>query len=191
MAQRRHHYEAAFEHLLRSRRIPYIAVDEAKKSLVPSQVDQPRWTLDAADSIKSFDFVVYGRGTNVLAEVKGRRLSRGLRQECWVTQDDVDSLLHWQNLFGPEFEAVFVFLYACDDQPADALFADMFEHGGVWYTVKCVTVGEYQRKMKLRSPKWRTVDLAQQDFRRVARPLFGPKSAALDLGPEVPLMEIA
>ena len=91
MAQRRHHYEAAFEHLLRSRRIPYIAVDEAKKSLVPSQVDQPRWTLDAADSIKSFDFVVYGRGTNVLAEVKGRRLAKGLRQECWVTEDDVAS----------------------------------------------------------------------------------------------------
>ena len=35
MAQRRHHYEAAFEGYLRQRRIPYVAVDEAKKSLLP------------------------------------------------------------------------------------------------------------------------------------------------------------
>ena len=33
MAQRRFHYELAFEHYLRAKAIPYVAVDEAKRSL--------------------------------------------------------------------------------------------------------------------------------------------------------------
>ena len=190
MAQRRHHYEAAFEHLLRSRRIPYIAVDEAKKALIPAQSDQPRWTLEKADSIKSFDFVIYGRSSNLLVEVKGRKAATS-RRECWVTEDDVESLTHWQNLFGPAFEAVFVFVYASEHQPADALFAECFEHGGMWYTAECVPVSDYRQTMKPRSQRWHTVDLAQRDFRRLARPLLGGRGCGADMGPDVPLMEIA
>ena len=33
MADRMVHYEAAFEHYLRERGIPYVAVDEAKKAM--------------------------------------------------------------------------------------------------------------------------------------------------------------
>jgi hypothetical protein len=40
MAQRRFHYEQAFEHYLRATRTPYIAVDEAKKALVPETADR-------------------------------------------------------------------------------------------------------------------------------------------------------
>ena len=191
MAQRRHHYEAAFEHLVRSRRIPYIAVDEAKKSLLPSSDAQPRWTLDPAQSIKSFDFVIYGRGSNLLVEVKGRRLTQSGRKECWVTQDDVDSLTRWQTLFGPEFEAVFVFLYACDAQPADALFADIFEHAGTWYSVTCVSLSDYARHMKPRSERWRTVDLSQPDFRRLERPLAHSGESSVWGTEQVPLLETA
>src|SRR5688572_22372104 len=36
MAQRRFHYEQAFEHFLRANRVPYVAVDEAKKALMPA-----------------------------------------------------------------------------------------------------------------------------------------------------------
>ena len=46
VAKRDNHYEAAFEEYLRSRCIPYVAVDEAKRS---------RW---AGGSIKSLDFIV-------------------------------------------------------------------------------------------------------------------------------------
>ena len=34
MTQRRFHYEKAFEYYLRANKIPYVAVDEAKKSLI-------------------------------------------------------------------------------------------------------------------------------------------------------------
>ena len=39
MANRDNHYEAAFEEYLRSRGVPYVAVDEAKRSVLS---DDPR-----------------------------------------------------------------------------------------------------------------------------------------------------
>ena len=46
LANRDNHYEAAFEAFLRARRLPYVAVDEARRSLV------------ADGSLKSLDFIV-------------------------------------------------------------------------------------------------------------------------------------
>jgi hypothetical protein len=47
MANRDNHYEAAFEEYLRARGIPYVAVDEARRSLMAD-----------GESIKSLDFIV-------------------------------------------------------------------------------------------------------------------------------------
>ena len=47
MAQRRFHYEQAFEYYLRANRVPYVAVDEAKKSLLPEG--------ETLESLKSFE----------------------------------------------------------------------------------------------------------------------------------------
>ena len=102
MAQRRFHYEQAFEHYLRANRYPYIAVDEAKKSLIP-----PDHKTRTDGTLKNFDFVVYGPNHNQLIDVKGRkcrlptitapnsstpRVQKIGRLESWVTQDDLDSL---------------------------------------------------------------------------------------------------
>lgn len=69
MAQRRFHYEQAFEHYLRSNRVPYVAVDEARKSLVPTNIGRTA----PLESLKSFDFVIYGPEGNLLIDVKGRK----------------------------------------------------------------------------------------------------------------------
>lgn len=188
MAQRRHQAERAFEKLLRARRIPYVAVNEARKSLLPTAPvdhtgddragDEPRTAL------KNFDFIVYGQASNLLIEVKGRsvpatraaRTGSGTpRLESWVTLDDVDALGRWQALFGPGYEAVFVFVYACptDQPPPDGLFAEVIELDGVWYAVRAVTLDEYRPRMKVRSPRWRTVHLARADFDRLSRPFAG------------------
>ncbi len=77
MAQRRHHYELAFEHYLRDRRVPYVAVDEARKALLPE--DAQLLVTDPGlgqRSLKSFDFVLYGRDANLLVEIKGRRVAK-------------------------------------------------------------------------------------------------------------------
>ena len=90
MANRDNHYEAAFEAYLRSRGVPYVAVDEAKRSL-----------LSNGASIKSLDFIVSGgvdisvcpaAGGNVcstrpitwLVDVKGRRFPSGdVQKQYW------------------------------------------------------------------------------------------------------------
>ncbi|MEO0966550.1 MAG: HYExAFE family protein, partial [Planctomycetota bacterium] len=83
--QRRHHYEQAFEHFLRSNGIAYVAVDEAKRALSGGATKLP---------LKSFDFVVYAEGKpNLLVDVKGRKHAgtTGKQLQNWVTRDDVTS----------------------------------------------------------------------------------------------------
>lgn len=191
MAQRRHQAERVFEKLLRAERIPYVAVNEARKALLPAGRAPDDGADDGADpSLKNFDFIVYGRSTNLLVEVKGRavpatRAARALdtparppRLESWVTLDDVAALSRWQELFGPGYEAVFVFVHACPGPPPDGLFGEVVELGGVWHAVRVVTLDDYRARMKVRSPKWRTVHLARADFDRLSRPFAGSAEPA-------------
>ena len=185
MTQRRHHYEQAFEHYLRERRVPYVAVNEARKALLP---DTPSNRLGGAEgqtgkkaSLKSFDFVLYGEPTNLLAEIKGRKVggrpSGGSpmptrsRLESWVTRDDVESLLEWEALFGANFRSLFVFVYWCDVPPPGSLFQEIFEFRGRWYALRGIEVAAYATEMKTRSPRWGTVHLPTEAFERLSSPL--------------------
>jgi hypothetical protein len=70
MANRDNHYEAAFEAYLRSRGVPYVAVDEARRTLL------------GGTSIKSLDFIVSPVGAqSLLVDVKGRRFPSGVLEE--------------------------------------------------------------------------------------------------------------
>ena len=171
--QRRHHYEQALEHYLRVNRVPYVAVDEARKALLPSS--QP---TAAAPAIKSFDLVVYGEEANLLVEVKGRRIgpSGSRRLECWVTRDDVESLTAWEQMFGDGFRAAFLFIFWCEEQPAAPLFEDIFEFHSRWYAARLVLLRDYASAMRDRSPRWRTVHLSAADFDRLSRPFSASAS---------------
>ena len=185
MAQRRHHYEQAFEHYLRARRIPYVAVNEARKALLPD--DAPLRLTDEdgeQTALKSFDFVIYGQDTNLLIEVKGRKIAwrpsgQAGRLESWVTEDDVEALARWEDLFGAGFQAAFVFVYWCEAAPPEPLFEEMFELRDRWYALRAVTLADYAARMKPRSPRWRTVDLPTRAFDKIARPLVAPTPAPL------------
>lgn len=208
MARRYLHYERAFEGFLRARRIPYVAVDEARKSLVP-EVMGVAATGDSGGALKSFDFVIYGIDScapglgltgNLLVDIKGRRIppSRSRlatpsmlpgRMESWVTLEDVESLAHWERLFGEGFQAVFLFVYACDAQPPDALFQEVFEDRGTWYALRAVTLSAYRAAMKTRSPKWRTVDIPRRIFEQISMPLTtGWARLSSDPGPELAVL---
>ena len=191
MAQRRNHAERAFERLLRDQRIPYVAVNEARKSLLPPGARLSLQSGSSDETLKNFDFIVYGDSSNLLVEVKGRTIpppkhppppGKRPRMECWVTQDDLDALRTWQRLFGPGYEPVLVFVYTCEGPPPDGLFAEVIEHAGTWYAVRAITLDDYEPSMKIRSPRWQTVHLAQDDFERLSRPFAGPSSAAAPLG---------
>lgn len=163
MAQRRFHYDQAFEHYLRAKKIPYVAVDEARKS------------LRGRVKLKNFDFVVYSsNGPNLLIDVKGRKHAGRSRNQLdnWVTREDVDDLKQWEQVFGTGFQAAFVFLYWCEAQPPDALFLETYSHRDRWYAVLAATVADYEQHMKQRSPKWHTVHVPASDFKNFAQPLI-------------------
>ena len=162
MAIRRNHYDAAFEDFLRSRRVPYVTVDERRRALL------------AEASLKSFDFIVDCPGRNLLVDVKGRQWGgkSGRRWENWATEDDVRSMLHWETVFGAGFRAALVFAYAFEGAPPeDREGASIFTYRDRGYFFSLAWVDDYAGQMKVRSASWETVTVAAADYRLIRRPL--------------------
>ena len=120
VANRDNHYEAAFEAFLASRRIPYVAVDEARRA---------KW---GDGSLKSLDFIVaVGEGASWLVDVKGRRFPSGEQKQYWKnwsTRDDLQSMAEWQRLFGASFGGLFVFAYVIVGQRSPLAAEQIFDY---------------------------------------------------------------
>jgi len=165
MANRDNHYEAAFEAYLRSRGLPYIAVDEARRSV-----------LSDGASIKSLDFIVSTSGqVTWLVDVKGRRFPTGEVQKQywknWAFRDDLLGLAQWERLFGERFQGLFVFAYDILGNRAPLPYEQLFEHRGSLYGFVAVRLADYAAHARPISPSWDTVAMPTADFRRLARPL--------------------
>ncbi len=160
-------YEAAFEAYCRAQGLCHVAVDETRRA---SLGDTP---------VKNLDFIVLGlTGARLLIDVKGRQFPGGPPErprytwESWSTRDDVDGLRSWTRLFGPDYVALFVFMYRM--LPAVSLepgTPDVWDFRGETYLLRAVTLDDYARHVRVRSPKWGTVDVPKAAFRRLARPL--------------------
>jgi len=167
MAGRDRHYEAAFEDYLRSRALPYVAVDDAKKALF------------GRVSLKSFDFLVYSAtGPNLMVDVKGRKFPdpavkprRGASRlwENWITRQDVEGLEQWEKVFGPDFTPVVVFAYWLQGPPQGSPFEDVHLFRGKHYTFVAVALRDYVAAARPRSRKWRTLSIPAPAFARKAR----------------------
>lgn len=159
------HYEAAFEHYLRQRQTPYVAVAESKKAVF----------RDA--KLKSFDFIVYAaREPSWLVDIKGRRwAARGAGRkpswENWITQADLDGLLQWQEVFGDGFRAMLVFAYCLEEPFADPPAELMHCYHERRYVFAGVPLDEYRLHARVRSPKWGTINMPMADFARQVRPM--------------------
>lgn len=170
MSKRRQHYEAAFEDCLRAKGWPYVAVDEARK------------TLFADVRLKSFDFLVYSEsGRNLLVDVKGRKFpdpaagrGRGSTRawENWITRDDVDGLSRWEQVFGDGFHAVLVFAYWLQGPPQRSPFEDVHIFRGRFYAFVGLTLAEYVSEARPRSRRWRTLGVSSGRFSRLACDLW-------------------
>lgn len=164
---RSNHYEAAFEAYLQWHRLCYVAVDETRRAML------------GETPVKNLDFVVYGdNGARLVVDVKGRRfpsVSRGRPRrvwECWSTSDDIDGLGRWAELFGPDYRGLLVFAYQLRPEvqlPGDT--EDLWTWRGRRYLFRAIPVAEYRRDMRVRSPRWGTVDLSRDAFRELVRPL--------------------
>jgi len=158
------HYEAAFEHYLRARQIPYVAVDETKKAAF----------RDA--KLKSFDFIVYSAdSTNWLVDIKGRRWATRPRQrrptwENWATEADLQALAQWEEVFGPGFRAMLVFAYWLEDG-ADPPAEVVHNFRAARYVFAGIPLEDYRGHARQRSPKWGTVTMPVREFARLVRPI--------------------
>ncbi len=110
---------------------------------------------------------------NLLIDVKGRKHSgkTGRAFQNWVTRDDVTCMQRWAELFGPDFEPAFAFLFWCDAQPPDALFHEVFAYGDRWYAVLAVRLSDYRQHMRDRSVRWDTVSIPAKAFGQLSLPL--------------------
>jgi len=158
----RNHYERAFQSWLIDNRIQHIAIDERKRAAF------------GRSKIKSFDFLLYPRNQQVIiAEVKGRKFrgtsfARLAGFECWVTSEDVNGLTRWRQVFGHGHTAVFVFAYAIDNIDVDFDGREVYNFNDNRYAFFAVKLNDYRAFMKVRSPKWQTVTLPADKFRKSA-----------------------
>jgi hypothetical protein len=159
---RDNHYEAAFEAFLRAHRWPYVAVDEARRSL-------------AADgSLKSLDFIVSPAGAlSWLVDVKGRRFPSGDEHhqywKNWSTRDDLRSLAAWQHHFGERFCPVLVFAYLLVAGRSPLPREKLFEFRARHYGFLGVRLADYIAHARPLSERWDTVAMPTALFRRAAR----------------------
>ncbi|WP_437201869.1 HYExAFE family protein [Planctomicrobium sp. SH664] len=162
MAKRCNHYDVAFEHLLRMVRRPYVSVNENRRALFQDS------------SLKSMDFVVYSQQTtNLLVDVKGRRFTAGGRTwDSWTSQEDVASLMQWEQVFGSGFRGLFVFAYEVPALRDTARHSLVWELKGRRYAFYGIWAEDYSRSMRVRSRSWQTVSLPARDFRRLRQPLL-------------------
>lgn len=158
MAKRHNHYEAAFEDLLRSERVPYVAVDEARRSLV------------GEGSLKSIDFMVSPAASeSLLVDIKGRRFpSGGQYWRNWSTRDDLRSLAEWARHFGPSFTPLLVFAYELTADRAPLPPAELWSFGGRTYGFVAIPLADYWRAARTLSARWDTVSMPAAEFRQRA-----------------------
>jgi hypothetical protein len=174
MSKRSNHYEAAFEDFLRQRRAPYVAVDESRRSLLPAELPEAAAGATVG-SVKSLDFIVTSSfGTTWLVDVKGRQFPAGKQRRYWknwTTRDDLVGLERWQDLLGGRFQSLFVFAYNVIGEtsplPEDRLFVFRDRR----YAFLGVRLEHYRAASRLISPKWQTLAMPVEAFRRWAAPV--------------------
>ena len=156
------HYERAFGNWLIDNRVQYLAVDEEKRAAF------------GRSKIKSFDYLLkFGNQPIIITEVKGR-LFKGTSFaklsgfECWVTADDIMGLTNWQQIFGTGHRAAFIFAYKIENIDVDFDGREIYEFDGGRYIFFCLRLDDYCGNMKIRSPKWKTVTLPADKFRKHA-----------------------
>ena len=77
-------------------------------------------------------------------------------------------LLRWEEVFGNNFVSVFIFAYDLANIDTDTDGKEIFEFNGKRYLFLCLKLSDYRNLMKTRSPRWQTVMLGAEDFRRNA-----------------------
>lgn len=162
----RNRYERVFAAWLRRQSLIYLLVDETHRRVFAGQ------------TVKSPDFVVYGRkGQRFVIDVKGRRYPSGNepRPRCvwerWCTRMDCTSLLRWSDALQGQGLLVFVYHIRKGYEQACPRWLETWCWQENSYGLCGVRVEKYIEQMRLRSAKWDTVSLPMAVFRELAEPI--------------------
>ena len=163
MANRRNHYEAAFESYLRSRSIPYI----------PS-LETHRCCLSNGETLKNFDFIVSQPGhPSLLVDIKGRLFPGGQNHKSywkqWTTQDDLTGLKLWESILGPEFQGYFVFAYLVTGNRSPVPPSQLFRFRKRDYAFIGIKLDDYLKEARMISPRWQTLSVPAPKFKILAK----------------------
>lgn len=134
----------AFEHFLRNRNFPYLAVDEAKR---PVAVD------------KNFDFLVLTKSKVYAIDVKGKQIpyegGSGFLWETWIHPKDLTGLRQWENMFKSLFkcnvESLIAYVYWIKEEAFLQDFETVYEYLGKKYGIKAITISEFEKHKEVRS----------------------------------------
>ena len=148
-----------------ARGVPYVAVDEARRSL-----------LADGRSIKSLDFIVASPGGETwLVDVKGRRFPSG-DETCqywknWSPQEDIDSLGQWEKLFGDNSADCSCSATMCSATALRCRSSSVSEFRQRLYAFLAVRLDDYAVWSRPISERWDTVAMPTAVFRRIAQPV--------------------
>ncbi|QDU25721.1 hypothetical protein ETAA8_07910 [Anatilimnocola aggregata] len=190
MTKRDNHYELAFEAYLQRRQIPYVAVDETRRSAagLPTGGQTANGTGTrghGSPTLKSLDFIVSPRliaadsPGSWLVDIKGRRFPTGSRKQYWKnwsTADELRSLAHWESIFAGRFHGLLVFAYNVIGDRAPLPADQLFEFRSGVYAFLGIRLDHYAGWSRTLSPRWQTVSMPTPRFRALARPtdeIFG------------------
>jgi hypothetical protein len=176
MVKRDNHYDVAFEAFLRQSGIPYVAVQEARRSPGGRASAEAAGMATATATLKSVDFIVSPRtvGLSWLVDVKGRQFPAGRRKQYWrnwSTGDELESLARWETLFGRQFAALLVFAYWVVDDVAPLPAEQLFPFRDRLYGFLGIRLHHYLTFGRLISPRWNTHALSGRQFRALAQPV--------------------
>jgi hypothetical protein len=162
MAKRDNHYEAAFEAWLRSLGLPYVAVDESRRSSLGER------------SLKSLDYIVSPPRLpqSWLVDVKGRQFPTAGHQywRNWSTAEELASLAAWEELMGKQFGGLLVFAYNVVGDQAPLPAEELFAYRTSLYGFVGIRLDHYTSFAKQLSARWNTVTVSIPRFRALARP---------------------
>ncbi len=184
--KRDNHYEAAFDAFLRERGIGFLAVDEAKRSLL------------GTSHVKSLDFIIVGpHDARLVIDVKGRRYPGGPSTkpikawQNWCTREDLDGLARWASVLGPGYKGVLAMTYhIVAPYTLAPEVPDQFCFRNQTYLMRGIMIDDYRIHMRTRSPRWDTVYLPAaiyrtlvKPFTHLARPNLVPQSTVSAVSP--------
>ena len=158
------HYERAFETWLRERRIPYVPVQQLRRS------------ADKDGPLKSFDFLVHAGDRHYIVDVKGRRFpqtSRGREAywENWVHFSDLEGLFAWESHFGEGYTGMLAYCYWLQLPPGDDSVTKTITVGERDYLIVALPVRTFAENCRRRSTRWQAVHVPVKTFTSLIQPI--------------------